>query len=305
MPTKLKIAIAGSSGMIGSALVRHFEQAGHDLTLLLRTPPLKPPPHRYLLWRPEDRMLESAALESLDVVINLGGANLAGGRWTDSRKELLRRSRIDGTSLLADALARLGKPPQVLLSASAIGIYGNRRPDEAISESATLDRDFLAELCRDWETACQPAVGAGIRTVLLRFGVVLAAHGGALAKLLPFFRWGLGGRSGSGRQIMSWIALPEIPSVVDHLVNTDSIEGPVNIVSPHPLSNRDFTTELARRLRRPAFFFQPAWLLKLLFGEMAQQTILAGARVLPERLVASGYEFRYPRLREALAEVLK
>lgn len=305
MPSKLKIAIAGSSGLIGSALVTHFESVGHDLTLLLRRPPETAPPHRYLLWQPDDKMLEPAALERHQVVINLGGAGLADKRWSDSRKELLRSSRLDGTSLLADALARLSHPPRVFLSASAIGIYGNQPPEREITESESPGVGFLAELTHDWEAACRPAREAGIRTVLLRFGVVLAAQGGALAKLLPIFRAGLGGKSGNGRQIMSWIALPEVPLLVDHLIRTDSISGPVNIVSPQPHSNREFTKALASQLHRPAFCFQPAWLLKLLFGELAQETILAGARVVPEKLLDSGYDFRYPRLPEALGAVLQ
>ncbi|MFH2054471.1 MAG: TIGR01777 family oxidoreductase [bacterium] len=305
MPSKLKIALAGSSGLIGSTLVDHFANSGHDLTLLLRRPPPEPLPHRYLLWRPGDSMLESAALDGHDIVINLGGVNLAAGRWSQSRKELLRNSRIDSTQLLANSIASLERPPQLFISASAVGIYGNRPPQEEITESTRPGEGFLADLCRDWEAACQPAVDAGIRTINLRFGVVLSTRGGALAKLLPFFRIGLGGRSGSGRQMMSWIALAEIRSLVDHLIKTDSLHGPVNAVSPNPISNREFTKILANLLRRPALFFQPAWLLKLLFGQMAEETILAGARVMPEKLTNSGYQFRTPDLREALESVLQ
>lgn len=305
MTDKLRIAISGSTGLIGTALVRHFEQCGHDLTLLLRQPPEGPLQHRYLLWQPEEEMLESAGLEGLDLIVNLNGANLADGRWTEKRRALLRDSRVLPTKLLANTIAGLGSPPRLFLSASATGYYGNRRADEQIDESAPRGCGFLAELTEQWEQAASPAVKAGVRTIFLRTGMVLSAEGGALSKLLPFFRLGLGGKSGNGRQVTSWVTLEELPLIIDHLVSNPGIQGPVNAVSPVPVTNREFAKTLGKVLGRPAIFAQPAWLLKLLFGEMAKQTILAGARVTPAKLLDSGYQFRYPDLQTALRETLK
>ena len=304
MTDKLKILISGATGLIGNALVNHFETAGHELTLLLRKPPAASPERRFLLWQPAERVLETAALEDQDIVIHLGGANLAAGRWTRKRRKILVESRVGSTRLLAESLGRLQKPPRLFLCASAVGYYGNRPASENVDESSAGGAGFLAELCRDWEVATKPASDAGIRTIQMRFGMVLNAEGGALAKLLPIFRFGLGGRSGTGHQIMSWIALAEIPRVVDHLIRTDVLSGPVNLVSPIPVSNQEFTRLLAKTLRRPAICAQPAGILRLIFGQMAAETILAGSRVVPHKLIESGYEFRYPLLAEALSAIL-
>ncbi len=304
MTDKLKVLISGATGLVGGALISHFEAAGHEVALLLRKPPQVPPGQRYLLWRPAEVKIDPAALEDQDIVIHLGGANLAAGRWSVNRRKVLVESRTGSTRLLAESLGRLQKPPRLFLCASAIGYYGNHPASESVDESSVVGSGFLAELCHDWETATRPASDVGIRTIQMRFGIVLSVTGGALAKLLPFFRIGLGGRSGSGHQIMSWIALAEIPRVIDHLIRTDTLSGPVNLVSPNPVSNREFVRLLAKTIKRPVFLAQPAPVLRLIFGQMARETILAGSRVVPSKLIESEYEFRYPLLAEALSAIL-
>jgi uncharacterized protein (TIGR01777 family) len=298
----MKILISGASGLIGSALVGRLAEDGHAVARLVRSPPR--PDQSDIQWDPAHGKLDCSALEGFDAVVHLAGENIAQGRWTDAKKARIRDSRVQGTRLLAQTLAGSPRAPKVLVSASAIGFYGNRG-DEELDEDSPGGKGFLADVCRAWESAAQPAADAGIRVVNLRFGVVLSAAGGALAKLLPVFRLGLGGPTGSGRQYMSWITLDDLVEVILHVVMTDSLDGPVNAVAPQPVTNRQFARTLGRVLRRPAFFRTPACPLRIMLGEMADELLLSSARVLPRRLLDSGFAFRDPGLEQALARLLK
>jgi len=244
-----------------------------------------------------------ARLDGVDAVVHLAGANIAAGRWTPARKAEIRRSRVEGTRSLCEALSRLAHPPTVLVSASAVGYYGNRGT-ETLTEESPAGTGFLADVCRAWEAAAQPVSQAGIRVVNLRFGMILSPLGGALAKMLLPFKLGAGGRIGSGEQFMSWIALDDAIGAIQYALGEESVRGPVNAVAPAPVSNTDFTRTLARVLRRPALFPLPAFAARLLFGEMADALLLGGARVMPARLQAAGYGFRFPELEGALRHLL-
>jgi hypothetical protein len=235
--------------------------------------------------------------------VHLAGDNIASGRWTAAKKVSIRSSRVQGTTVLCEALAQLVKPPKVLLSASAIGYYGDRG-ETTLREASPPGTGFLAEVCQAWEAATAPAVQRGIRVVHLRFGIVLSPAGGVLAKLLTPFRLGLGGVVGTGKQYMSWIALDDVLGVIQHALNTETIQGPVNVVAPQPVTNQEFTTTLGKVLRRPTRLPLPAFAAHLLFGEMADALLLASTRVMPARLVASEYTFRHPALEAALQRLL-
>jgi uncharacterized protein (TIGR01777 family) len=239
----------------------------------------------------------------VDAVVHLAGENIAGGRWTAARKEEIRRSRVEGTRRLSESLARLTRRPKVLVSASAVGFYGNRG-DEILKEDIAPGSDFLAQVCRDWEAATDPASRAGIRVVHLRSGMILSPVGGALKKMLLPFKLGAGGRIGSGTQYVSWIAIDDTIGVIHHAIVTESLQGPVNGVAPTPVSNAEFTRTLARVLSRPAIAPMPAFAARLAFGEMADALLLASQRVMPTRLQATGYQFRYPELERALRHLL-
>jgi uncharacterized protein (TIGR01777 family) len=243
------------------------------------------------------------ALEGITAAVHLSGANLAGRRWTSSYKREVFESRVTSTHAIATMLAGLRSKPAVLVCASAIGIYGSRG-DEVLTEASLPGSGFLPELCLAWETATQPATDAGIRVVHLRFGVVLSSQGGALAQMLPVFRAGIGGRLGSGRQWISWVALPDVTRAIEFALKTSGISGPVNVVAPSPVTNLEFTRALARILHRPAFLRVPVLALRLAFGEMAEAAILQSERVMPARLSAAGFDFEYPELDAALRGVL-
>lgn len=293
----MKILISGASGLIGSTLARSSTESGHEVIRLVRSPP--GPGQAAIAWDPAAEQLDAAALEGFDAVVHLAGENIAGGRWTRGKKERIRDSRVRGTRLLSRTLARLSSPPGVFASASAIGYYGDRG-DKELDEASPAGSGFLAEVCRDWEAATRPAAEAGIRVARLRLGVVLAAGGGALAGMLPPFRWGLGGRLGSGRQYMSWITLDDVTGAIDHVVHSHALEGPINLVAPQPVTNRQFTATLGRVLHRPTLLPAPALVLRLMLGEMADALLLASARVVPRRLLDSGYRFHDPELPGAL-----
>jgi uncharacterized protein (TIGR01777 family) len=296
----MDVAIAGSSGLIGTALVATLRARGHRVRRLLRGGTVGPDD---VSWDPARGELDPDKLSGVDAAVNLAGENLAAGRWSAARKQRFRQSRIGTTRLLAGTLARLEPRPRVLVNASAIGWYGDRG-DETLNEDSPGGSGFLAELCRDWEAAADPAADAGIRTVLLRIGVVMSAEGGALAKMLPSFRLGLGARLGDGRQFMSWIGRDDLVRAIVFALEHDGLAGPVNGVAPNPVRNAELTRTLGRVLRRPAFLVAPAFVLRLALGQMARETLLAGARILPSRLADAGFRCEHPELEGALRHEL-
>lgn len=297
----MHILVTGSTGLIGSTLVSFLSTDGQQVTRLVRTAPR--PGHAEVHWQPETGSIATPGLEGLDAVVHLAGENIAAGRWTAEKKASIRDSRVQGTHLLCDALAQLVNPPKVLVSASAIGYYGDRGA-EVLREDSRPGRGFLADVCRAWEAATAPAAQRGIRVVNLRFGIVLSAAGGALAKMLLPFKMGVGGIIGSGQQYMSWIALDDVVGAIHHTLITDTLHGPVNAVAPNPVTNAVFTKTLGRVLWRPTLFPLPAFVARAAFGEMADALLLASTRVEPARLKDTHYAFRYPELEGALRHVL-
>lgn len=294
----LDIAVTGSTGLIGNALTSVLERRGHRVYPVVRTPPQD----GQIGWRPDDGHIDRQGLEGLDAVVHLAGENIADRRWTTAQMTRIRESRVVGTDLLARTLASLDRPPRALLSGSAIGYYGDAG-DTTLDETAGAGAGFLAEVGQAWEAATRPAAKAGIRVALMRTGVVLSPAGGALAKMLPVFRAGLAGPLGSGRQWMSWISLDDAVGAILHLL-LDDASGPVNLVAPTPVTNAEFTRTLAGVLGRPAFFPAPAPLLRIAVGRMADEALLASARVHPGQLLEQGYAFLHPTLRQALQHVL-
>lgn len=297
----MKILITGSSGLVGLALVPFLTSGGHQVFRLVRSQARSD--KNEISWNPDAEIIDLASIEGMDAVVHLAGENITAGRWTKARKERIRESRVHGTHFLAESLARLSRPPKVFASASAVGYYGDR-DDEVLKETSSSGSGFLAEVCREWETATEAAGRTGIRIVTLRFGIILSPSGGALAKILHPFRLGLGGVIGSGQQYMSWIAIDDVAGAVYHVVRTGVLRGPVNIVTPNPVTNREFTETLAKVLSRPAKIPLPSIIARLAVGEMADALLLASARAVPEQLQISGYKFRYPRLGDALQHLL-
>lgn len=293
-----RVAVSGANGFVGSALTAFLTAGGHEVVRLGRhpAPGAIAAGAGYERLRPED-------LAGVDAVIHLAGESIASGRWTATRKEHIRASRTGPTARLAEVLAAMPKPPAAFLCASAVGIYGDTG-DVTVDESGAAAADFLAGVVRDWEAAAALAAVAGIRVVNLRFGVVLGAAGGLLARLLPPFRLGLGGRLGSGRQWLSWVARDDVVGAIHHALMDPGVAGPVNVTAPEPVTNAAFTRTLAAVLRRPAAFPVPAAALRLAFGELADALMLAGQRALPVRLLAAGYSFRFPDLESALRHEL-
>jgi uncharacterized protein (TIGR01777 family) len=294
-----RILVSGVSGPIGAALLPALRGGDRKIVRLVRATvtgddqiswnPLRPPP--------------AESLAGFDAVIHLAGETIV-GRWTTAKKARIRESRVQGTRGLAEALAKASPRPRVFLCASAIGYYGNRS-DEVLREDSAAGNDFLARVCQEWEDAAQPARDAGIRTVNTRFGLILSRDGGALPKMLPPFRLGLGGRIGNGRQWWSWIHVSDVIGTLLHALDADNLNGPVNVVAPNPVTNSEFTKTLAGVLHRPAIFPMPALAARLAFGEMADGLLLSSQRVEPAKLLASQYKFQFTRIGEALAEILR
>lgn len=289
----MDIAMTGASGLIGRSLVQALEARG-DSVLRMR---------RGVHWDPAVGKVKLALLEGQDAIIHLAGESIA-GLWTARRKRRILASREQGTRLIATSLAKLERPPRILISASAIGIYGDRPPAETVDESAPRGAGFLADVVEVWERATDPARAAGVRVVNARFGIVLAREGGAFGIMLPIFRLGFGGRLGSGRQMWSWVAVDDVVHGILHCIDHPDLEGPVNLVAPQPVSNLAFTRAVGRVLHRPTLLGVPAFAMKVVMGQMAEEMLLSGVRVAPRKLQESGYEFRFPELEVALRHLL-
>jgi uncharacterized protein len=305
----MRVLISGSTGMVGSALSGALRQQGYEVAGLIRPSTRiassgaeSSGSSQVVHWDPATGALDGNA-DGADAIVHLAGASIADGRWTTERKRLLGDSRITATHALIDALKRLQRPPRVFVAASAIGFYGDRG-DEELTESSAAGEGFLADLTRQWEEESMRASEFGARVVLLRIGIVLDHSGGALPRMVLPFRFGAGGQLGSGRQWMSWVVLGDLVSMIQYALVTDSLNGPVNAVSPHPVRNAEFTKVLARVLHRPAFFPAPGFALRLALGEMADALLLSSQKVLPKKLAGLGYRFAFPEMETALRSVL-
>jgi uncharacterized protein len=300
-PRALVIAVTGASGLVGSHLVPHLEQQGHLIRRLVRRKVRDSDGE--IQWDPAAGTIDAEELNAVDAVVHLAGENIASGRWNEKVKRAIHDSRVDGTRLLAQTLADLDSKPNVFVSASAIGYYGPRG-DETIDESSPPGEGFLAEVCQAWEYETRPASEAGIRVVNLRIGVVLSTEGGALKSMLTPFKLGLGGVIGSGQQYISWVELDDLVRIIDFVLTNESMSGPVNATAPQPATNREMTKTLGRVLGRPTIFPMPAFAARLAFGEMADEMLLTGAKILPARLGAEDFRFSHPHLDGALRHLL-
>jgi len=294
----MKIAITGSSGLIGSALVKALVENGHRITKLVRTG--GPVGAGSIVWAPDQGKLELAALEGFDAVFHLAGENIAEGKWSEEKKRRIRESRVRSTSLLCGRLKSLSSPPSVAVFASAIGIYGNRGNEELTEDSAS-GKGFLASVTDEWEAASDVLADSPIRVVKLRFGVVLSEKGGALPAMIKPFKLGVGGKIGGGKQYISWISIDDVINIMQFVIREEQLSGPVNVISPNPITNAEFTGTLARVLKRPAAASIPAFAIRLMAGrEMADEMLLASMRVLPRKLLDAGYNFLFPDLQATL-----
>ena len=296
------IAVTGSTGLVGKALISALESEGHTVRRVVRRPGKNP--QSEINWDPAAGTIDAARFSDVDGVVHLAGESVAAHRWTAAVKREIRDSRVRGTTLLSQTLACLASRPSVLVSASAIGYYGNRG-DERLDESSPPGTGFLADVCQEWEQATIPARDADIRVVNLRIGVVLSPKGGALKSMLTPFKLGIGGVIGNGQQYFSWITLADLVRSIQFALNASAISGPVNAVAPKPVTNREFTKTLGRVLGRPTIFPMPAFAARLAFGEMADEMFLAGARVEPKALQAAQFEFAYPQLEPAVRHLLR
>ena len=294
----MSVLITGASGMIGAALQSRLESEGVRVAQLTRQSVGDAEPER-IYWHPESGTLDAEKLEGFRAVVHLAGENIAGGRWTADKMRRIYDSRVTGTTLLCRVLANLKNKPRMLICASATGYYGDRG-DEELNEEAAPGRGFLAEVCKAWEQAAAPAAEAGIRVTHLRIGMVLTGKGGALPRMLPAFRRGLGGPIGGGRQWMSWITLEDLTCVIAFCLNTRRMNGVINAVAPNPVQQRDFAKALGRTLEKPAWLPAPGFAIRIALGEMGKELLLSSARVLPERLEQAGFKWRYPEMDEAL-----
>lgn len=296
----MKVAVTGSHGLIGSALIESLKGDGHEVVGLVRSRP--EPRSAGVYWDPTGGVIDADSLEGIDAVVHLAGEWL-GERWTEKKKAKIRDSRVKGTTLLAEALARLSDPPRVFLSASAVGYYGDRG-DEPLTESSGPGTGFLAEVVNEWEAAAAPAAEAGIRVVHTRSGMVLSREGGGLKKMLFPFKLGVGGKVASGKQWMSWVSLPDEVAAMRFLLARDDLSGPFNVAGPDLVTNAEFTRTLGRVLNRPTPFRIPATALRLIYSEMADATLLVSQKVLSDRIREAGFEFKCPQLEPALRAAL-
>ena len=294
-----RIAVAGASGLIGGALVRSLTADGHEVVRLVRRAARS---KDEVCWDPDGQYVDAAGLAGCDAVVNLAGAGVGNRRWTDAYKKRIRDSRVLGTAALAEAVASLDSPPRVFVNGSAMGIYGETG-DRAVDEDAPPGDGFLPAVCEEWEGAAAPAQEAGIRTAFVRTGLVVARKGGAWGKLFPLFKAGLGGRMGDGRQYWSFVSLHDEVAAIRHLIDTDGLSGPFNVTAPHPLTNREITEAMGRVLHRPTLFTVPAPVLRAVLGEMAGD-VLGSQRVLPMRLLESGFTFAFPEIEGAIRAAL-
>lgn len=294
----MNVLISGASGLMGSALSARLRAQGHIVTGLSRSPDAGE-----IGWDPQAGRLDPAEMEGFDAVVHLAGESIASGRWTSTKKAKILDSRVRGTTLLAETLAKLQRKPSTLVVASAVGYYGHR-PGDDLTEDSAAGAGFLAGVCRQWESAADAARNAGIRTLHSRFGMVLSSKGGALAPLLTVTKLGLGGPVGNGRQLWSWVALEDVAGALAHMLSTDSLSGPVNVVAPNPIQQRRFAATLGRVLRRPAFMPLPAFAARLVLGQMADELLLPSQDVRPAKLLASDYTFAFTDLEPALRSML-
>ena len=297
----MKILITGASGLVGSELQKSFAAKGYEMLLASRK---EPADDRHIQWSIEDGFAEPEKLEGVDVVIHLAGENVSGLRWTEDKKKAIRDSRVLGTRSVVDAISKLKNKPKVFVASSAIGFYGERG-DEEVTESSAAGDNFLAEVSKAWEAESRRAEDAGIRTVLLRTGIILSKDGGALATMLTPFKLGVGGVVGSGKQWMSWISMDDEIAIINYVIENGNIRGAVNAVSPNPVTNHDFTKTLGEVLYRPTFLPLPEFAVSMVFGEMGDVLLLASTKVLPKRLEDAGFEFKYPELKVAIEHAVK
>jgi uncharacterized protein (TIGR01777 family) len=296
----MNVLVTGASGLIGQTLSPFLTAGGYGVSRLVRSKPQGGAAEVY--WNPAGGDIDEPKLEGFDAVIHLAGEPIT-GRWDAAKKRAIRESRIKSTRLLCETMARLSSRPRVLVAASASGYYGDRG-DEVLREESAAGSSFLSQVCQEWEAATKPAAESGVRVVHLRFGFVLSLAGGGLAKMLPAFKMGVGGKIGSGKQYMSWIGIDDLVQIILFATTADTLRDPVNVVAPHPVTNLEFTKTLGRVLGRPAIFPMPAFAVRLAFGEMGKELLLASARIEPARLLSAGYQFRFPELEGALRHLL-
>ncbi|QQS33882.1 MAG: TIGR01777 family protein [Acidobacteriota bacterium] len=297
----MKVLITGASGLIGKALQRSFEEKGWEMLLASRS---EPKDDKHIKWTVEEGFSDPERLEGIDAVVHLAGESVNGLRWTDEKKKAIRDSRVVGTRNLVDAISKLNEKPKVFVASSAIGFYGERG-DEEMTEPSSAGTGFLPDVSKEWESESRRAEDAGIRTVLLRTGIVLSKDGGALGTMLTPFKFGVGGVVGSGKQWMSWISLDDQVAIINFVIENENIRGAVNAVSPNPATNEEFTKTLGDVLYRPTILPLPEFAVSMMFGEMGDALLLASTKVLPKRLLDAGFEFKYPDLKPAIESAVK
>ena len=297
----MNVLVSGSSGLIGRALIPALGSAGHRVLGLVRFKPQRGEPSVY--WNPAEGEIDAARLEEFDAVVHLAGEPIT-GRWNATKKRAIRESRVKGTRLLCETMAGLSSRPRVLVAASASGYYGDRG-DEVLREESEAGSSFLSQVCQEWEAATKRAAERGLRVVNLRIGFVLSAAGGGLAKMLPAFKMGVGGQIGSGKQYLSWIAIDDLVQIILFAITTEALKGPANAGAPNPVTNSEFIKTLGRVLGRPTIFPMPAFAVRLAFGEMGEELLLASTRMEPARLLSAGYQFRFPQLEGTLRKLLR